>query len=121
MPSRAELSATVRRLFAAAGDLVHPATLSRATPADYDPETGAPAAPETAETACSALFDHAVRPRFDLLDGIEIADGEIVVWLSGAGFAPQGGDRLAIDGTVRAVRAVRDVLGAGALYLVIAR
>ncbi len=106
MPRRADLAATVARLFAAAGDLAQAATLIRSEPGVYDPATGAAGMPTTNASSCTVLFDQAARPRFSLLDGLEAGPGEQMAWLHGATFAPRAGDRLAVGGSSRVVNAV---------------
>lgn len=118
---RDALAATVRRAFASVGDLARPATLRRAVPGGYDPETGAPQAPPQEDACeCRALADGAGRPRF-ALEGLELAPDEAAYWLAGCAFAPRPGDDLTIDGTTRSLRAVRNLLDADALWLVVAK
>lgn len=121
MPSRNDFAATVRRVFAAAGDLARPAELIRHAPGGYDPASGAPTVGETAASGCRALFDHDARPRFGLTEGLEIGPDEVPIWLSGAGFAPRPGDRLAVDGAERTIRYARNLLDADVLFLVVAK
>jgi hypothetical protein len=120
MARRGQIAETVNRLFAAAGDVVRPATVTRSTPGAYDPANGGPGAPVVASTSASALYDHAARPRFGLVDGLTVAPNQENLWLAGCGFAPAPGDVITIDGTQRVIRAAHDLFEAGALHLVVA-
>lgn len=120
MASRSQIAETVSRLFAAAGDVVRPASVIRSTPGGYDPAAGGPGAPVVATTAASALFDHAARPRFGLVEGLATSPNQESIWLAGCAFAPLPGDRLVIDGTTRVVEAAHNLFEADALFLVVA-
>lgn len=120
MLRRSQIAETVNRLFAAAGDVVRPATLSRCTPGAYDPARGGPGEPLVSISSARALFDHAARPRFGLVDGLVVSPNQETVWLAGCGFAPLPGDTLSIDGTARVIQSAHDLFEAGALYLVVA-
>lgn len=120
MASRSQIADTVNRLFSAAGDVVRPATISRGTAGAYDPAIGGPGEPVVTTTSASALFDHAARPRFGLVDGLTVSPNQESLWLAGCGFVPQPGDRIAIDGTTRVIQSAHDLFEAGALILVVA-
>ncbi|GEM_PF-2589319 len=120
MARRSQIAATVTRLFAAAGDVVRPATVSRSTAASYDPTMGGPGEPTVSITIGSALFDHAARPRFGLVDGLTVSANQEALWLSGCAFAPQPGDRITIDGTTRVIQSAQDLFEIGALFLIVA-
>lgn len=120
MARRSQIADTVSRLFAAAGDVVRPATVSRSSTGTYDPASGGPGEPTVTTTTASALFDHAARPRFGLVDGLTVSANQEALWLSGCGFAPQPGDRVIIDGTVRVIQSAQDLFEIGALFLIVA-
>lgn len=106
MLRRADMAATVARLFAVAGDLAQAATLIRSDPAPYDPADGTTGVPTVSASTCTVLFDRATRPRFSLLEGIEAAPGEQMAWLHSAAFAPEVGDHLEVAGRRRVISAV---------------
>ncbi|MBY0430330.1 MAG: hypothetical protein K2Q10_03960 [Rhodospirillales bacterium] len=115
MPSRARLAETVSRAFDMAGDLIHPAVLTRAEPGAYDPATGRPTAPLVRECRGRALPDRKPKTAFtDLM----VKPGQLAVWLTSLSFAPREGDSIAIDGETRIIRFAEEL--PGALFLVVA-
>lgn len=114
---RADFSAAVVRAFDGAGDIIRPARLERVTPDAYDPAAGGPASVAVAVATGRALFGRVASS----VDGLVLETGEVAVWLHGFAFPPQPGDRLSIDGTIRTIRRVEDLAGAGLLHLVAAR
>lgn len=112
MSGRAQLVRAAAAIFAQAGDLARPATLTRVS-ASYDPATG---------DAGEATTTHDGLAILDLMqsragdDDPASAPGHRFVWTRGFAQAPRRGDRVSIDGTTRDVVAVEDLVGAGALW-----
>jgi hypothetical protein len=121
MPSRQQIAATVARLFAAAGEVVRPATLSRGTAGTYDPASGGPGETGVTASAAMVLFDTNARPRFGLADGLAIPPSQELLWVTGCSFAPQAGDTITIDGITRTIHDAVDLFHTGALFQVAAQ
>lgn len=112
MSARERLARAAAAIFASAGDVARPATLTRVE-ASYDPASGAVV--ETTITHDGVVIQGRNSARAG--DGDPVSEpGDRSVWARGFAQPPRRGDRLGVDGATEVVVAVEDLAGAGALW-----
>lgn len=99
--------------------VINACTVTRVTNGAYNTSTGTYATTTSNDTG-RALVDE-TKPIADLFPDYVVGPSDTLILCEGLSTAPQENDTITIGATTRTITKVRDIVGAGTLFYVVAR